>query len=156
MVIMGKFQYFAVFVALATCHNFLPSHAWQGNKGNEPAFPAKQTYRVAEKSPQPLKASVSNVPAPTSEKKEDSTVTPKNGVGSFGYSVAAYTNAFRPTTPGNSPGVGHRKFAPEDKDMKAKEVVHSPNVKYVTEGTTNGFKPTNPGHSPGVGHSQQN
>ncbi|XP_020206961.1 precursor of CEP9 [Cajanus cajan] len=95
-----------------------------------------------------------NVPTPSSEKKKvDSFVMPKQGVEGFGD-----TNAFRPTTPGNSPGVGHRKFAQEDNDMKAKVVVvHSPDVKvHVIEDTENGFKPTNPGHSPGVGHSQQN
>ncbi|CAJ1942771.1 unnamed protein product [Sphenostylis stenocarpa] len=95
----------------------------------------------------------SNVPTPSSEKKKvDSSVIPENGVEGSGDA-----NAFRPTTPGSSPGVGHRKFASEDKDMKATVAVHSSHVKiYVTEGTDSGFKPTNPGHSPGVGHAQQN
>ncbi|QCD81648.1 hypothetical protein DEO72_LG2g1979 [Vigna unguiculata] len=94
-----------------------------------------------------------NVPAPSSEnKKVDSFVISKQDVEGFGD-----TNAFRPTTPGSSPGVGHRKFATEDKDMKATVEVQSPDVMvHVTEGTESGFKPTNPGHSPGVGHAQHN
>ncbi|KAG4930811.1 hypothetical protein AAZX31_17G169600 [Glycine max] len=112
-----------------------------------------------------VKHSVNNVPThPSSGKKkvvDSSSVVPKYGVESFGDSMSSDTNAFRPTTPGNSPGVGHRKFAPEDKDVEAMVAsVQSPDhVKvYVTEGTQNqdGFKPTNPGHSPGVGHAQQN
>ncbi|KAJ1419116.1 hypothetical protein SESBI_15387 [Sesbania bispinosa] len=66
---------------------------------------------------------------------------------------ANYANAFRPTTPGNSPGVGHRKFGGENKVMM---LVQSPDVKVAAaeaEGIfKNGFRPTNPGHSPGIGH----
>lgn len=98
-----------------------------------------------------VKHSVNNVPThPSSGKKkvvDSSSVVPKYGVESFGDSMSSDTNAFRPTTPGNSPGVGHRKFAPEDKDVEAMVAsVQSPDhVKvYVTEGTQNqdGFKPT--------------
>nr|KYP59543.1 hypothetical protein KK1_014979 [Cajanus cajan] len=136
-------KYFAVFLALVACHDSLLTH------GRE----IKPFTRI----PQPLKAIVNNDPTPSLEKKDESIVTSKYGFASFGNSGVAYTNGFRPTTPGNSPGVGHRKFAEEDKDMKAKVVVNSPDVKvYVTEGTKNGFKPTDPGHSPGVGHAQQN
>ncbi|KAI9113446.1 hypothetical protein K1719_015373 [Acacia pycnantha] len=67
-------------------------------------------------------------------------------------------SAYRPTTPGNSPGVGHRKSGVEDKDMKEKVGVHSPpEVEYsLTEGSKTDFRPTDPGHSPGVGHSENN
>ncbi|RDX66684.1 Precursor of CEP9, partial [Mucuna pruriens] len=159
-VIMGKFQdmnkYFAVFLALVACHDSLLTHGKEIKPLNQHSSLNKGIV-VPEDNPQPLKASVNNVPISSSENKDDSTVTPKNGVASFGYSGAAYTNVFRPTPPGNSPGVGHRKFAQQDKDMKAKVAVQNPDVKvYVTEGKTNAFKPTNPGHSPGVGHAQQN
>lgn len=152
---MGKFQCFSVFLALVACHDFLQLTHAREIKPLTQHSPLNKGTVVKENN-------LNEVPIskPSSEKKEDSIVTPKNGVASFGNSGAAYTNAFRPTTPGNSPGVGHRKFALEDKDMKAttKVVVESSDVKvYVTEGTTtNGFKPTNPGHSPGVGHAQQN
>lgn len=53
-------------------------------------------------------------------------------------------SAHRPTSPGNSPGVGHKKID-----------VESPDAKYysVMSGELKNFKPTDPGHSPGVGHA---
>lgn len=44
-------------------------------------------------------------------------------------------DSFQPTTPGNSPGVGHSFTT------------------MAAPGKTDGFQPTTPGHSPGVGHS---
>ena len=69
-------------------------------------------------------------------------------------SGATHTNSFRPTTPGSSPGVGHRNFVVEDKNTRTMVVVHSPDVEvFVTnKRSDDGFKPTNPSHSPGVGH----
>jgi len=105
-----------------------------------------------ENNPSPLLRASTNIPTPLEKKKVNSFVIAKQYVESLGD-----TNAFRPTTPGSSPGVGHRKFATEDKDIKATVAIQSPDVKvHVTEGTESGFKPTNPGHSPGVGHAQQN
>lgn len=51
-------------------------------------------------------------------------------------------DSFQPTTPGNSPGVGH-SFAGKKQKAEVK----------VTAGKPDGFQPTTPGHSPGVGHS---
>lgn len=69
-------------------------------------------------------------------------------------SGATKDTGFRPTTPGSSPGVGHRNFVVEDKNMKTMVVVHSPNVEdFATQRSDDGFKPTNPSHSPGVGHA---
>ncbi|KAL9326966.1 hypothetical protein ACSQ67_007611 [Phaseolus vulgaris] len=136
-----------------SCLQWFPFDSLQTNKTIEPAFVVKERHCSAgEQSTPLLKASV-NIPTPSSEKKKvDSFAIAKHDVESFGD-----TNAFRPTTPGNSPGVGHRKFATQDKDMKATVAVESPDVKvHVTEGTESGFKPTNPGHSPGVGHAQHN
>ncbi|KAL2333579.1 hypothetical protein Fmac_014792 [Flemingia macrophylla] len=148
-------KYFAVFLALVACHDSFLTHGREIKPSTQHSSLNKGTV-VPEDSPQPLKASVNNVLTPSSEKKDGSTVTPGYGVESYGqYSGATYINAFRPTTPGNSPGVGHRKFARQDNDMKAK--VRSPGVNaHVTEETQNGFKPTNPGHSPGVGYAQEN
>ncbi|TKY70558.1 DNA-directed RNA polymerase II subunit RPB [Spatholobus suberectus] len=72
--------------------------------------------------------------------------------------MGADANAFRPTTPGNSPGVGHKKFEEDKGIMKVKGVlVHSPDVKVsVAEGFENDFRPTDPGNSPGVGHPHEN
>jgi len=69
-------------------------------------------------------------------------------------SGATNANSFRPTTPGSSPGVGHRNFVVEDKNTRAMVVVQSPDVEvFVTnKRSDDGFKPTNPSHSPGVGH----
>ncbi|KAK2410912.1 hypothetical protein P8452_71665 [Trifolium repens] len=70
-------------------------------------------------------------------------------------SGATHANSFRPTTPGSSPGVGHRNFVAEDKNMKTMAVVQSPNIKVsmTNQRSDDGFKPTNPSHSPGVGHA---
>ncbi|CAA7056914.1 unnamed protein product [Microthlaspi erraticum] len=53
--------------------------------------------------------------------------------------TAGYTDDFGPTSPGNSPGIGHK--------MKESENV---------DGFKDEFKPTTPGHSPGVGHAVKN
>ncbi|KAL2504841.1 hypothetical protein Adt_20462 [Abeliophyllum distichum] len=52
----------------------------------------------------------------------------------FGSYDATNINDFRPTAPGNSPGIGH---------IQQKKV----------SGNKDDFRPTGPGHSPGVGHS---
>ncbi|GAU39822.1 hypothetical protein TSUD_154520 [Trifolium subterraneum] len=69
-----------------------------------------------------------------------------------------HTNAFQPTTPGNSPGVGHRSFAKEDINVESKKVViqSSDGNISTTDDIINDFKKTDPGHSPGVGHSFNN
>ncbi|KAL1569427.1 hypothetical protein AAHA92_00908 [Salvia divinorum] len=59
-------------------------------------------------------------------------------------STLSHTETFQPTTPGNSPGVGH-SFATKYHSMEE-----------VKAGKTDGFQPTTPGHSPGVGHSMGN
>ncbi|KAL2333574.1 hypothetical protein Fmac_014787 [Flemingia macrophylla] len=132
-----------IFLSLVAFNGSLLTHARQIKPLNQHSWLNKGTV---------------NVPTPSSEKKRvDSSVMPKQGVDESFADSSADANAFRPTTPGNSPGVGHKKFAQEDNGVKPKAVVQSPDVKlHVTEETQNGFKPTNPGHSPGVGHSQQN
>jgi hypothetical protein len=143
---MGEFQamqkYFAIFLVLVTYHILLPTQA----RKIKPLIEDNPKFTSTS-----LKTAV-NVPSPTFKKKVNLPLTPNHGVTSIGDS-SGYTNAFRPTTPGSSPGVGHRKFAGEVKDMK---VVHSPNVKvFVTsKGSKNAFKPAYPSHSPGVGHHQ--
>jgi hypothetical protein len=132
---MAKFQYtmkyFALFLALIACNYSLQSHA-----------------RLIK----PLNHH--NVPISTSEKKVDSSIKSNNEVASY----FGDTNAFQPTTPGNSPGVGHRYFSEEDINVNSKKKVaqSQDDNKYVTEDTTNEFQKTNLGHSPGVGHSYQN
>ncbi|XP_061362240.1 precursor of CEP9-like [Gastrolobium bilobum] len=153
---MVKFQamqkYIAVFVVLVTFHDSLLTHARK-------IKPLHANTMLLEDNPQPtlppLKTSA-NVPTPSSENKVESPMLPKYGVASFGDS-GSDTNAFRPTTPGSSPGVGHGKFAREDNNTKAVAVVKGPDVEVsMTEGSINDFRPTDPGHSPGVGHAHQN
>ncbi|XP_061361875.1 precursor of CEP9-like [Gastrolobium bilobum] len=152
---MVKFQamhkYFAVFLVLVTFHGSLLTHA----RKIKPLH--TNTMMLLEDNAQPtlppLKTSV-NVPTPSSENKVESPMLPKYGAASYGDS-GSDTNAFRPTTPGSSPGVGHRNFAGEDNNMKAVVVVKSPDVEVsMTEGI-NDFRPTEPGNSPGVGHPYQ-
>ncbi|TKY55724.1 hypothetical protein E2542_SST20143 [Spatholobus suberectus] len=76
---MGKFQamnkHLAVFLALVACHDSLmTTHGRDIKPLTQDSSLSKGTV-VAEDSPQPLKASVNTVPAPSSEKKDDSTVT---------------------------------------------------------------------------------
>ncbi|KFK28366.1 hypothetical protein AALP_AA8G506000 [Arabis alpina] len=54
--------------------------------------------------------------------------------------TAGNTEDFGPTSPGNSPGIGHK--------MKENNE--------IAEGFKDDFKPTTPGHSPGVGHGVKN
>ncbi|CAI9758792.1 unnamed protein product [Fraxinus pennsylvanica] len=69
-----------------------------------------------------------HVPWPTNQKQE------------IVSSDARGVNDFRPTAPGNSPGIGH-SFPSEKDNVHAK---------------TDDFRPTGPGHSPGIGHSFAN
>ena len=140
---MAQFQpmhkYGAFFLVLIACHGFLLTHARQ--------------IKTVDSS---LKPSI-NVPS-SPEKKLETPEKPDYKVAdSEGSSGAGNTNAFRPITPGKSPGVGHKKFAGEDKDMNAKVAVHSPDFEhYDTQNSKDDFRPTNPGHSPGVGHMLEN
>ncbi|XVE82768.1 hypothetical protein DITRI_Ditri16bG0032300 [Diplodiscus trichospermus] len=71
----------------------------------------------------------------------------------FGASLAGYKDAFRPTTPGSSPGAGH-SFIDDDEDTEQKSVSISPNKdKHSTAGDKEEFRPSNPGHSPGICHA---
>ncbi|KAE8701210.1 Detected protein of unknown function [Hibiscus syriacus] len=63
-------------------------------------------------------------------------------------SVDGYKDAFRPTTPGNSPGAGH-SFGEDDEETEQKPVGRASS----NNGDKEGFRPTNPGHSPGGGHA---
>ncbi|KAM5576495.1 precursor of CEP9-like [Rosa sericea] len=72
--------------------------------------------------------------------------------GHFGKSgTAAYNDEedFRPTTPGNSPGAGHKSL----QGSEPKTLVGV--GKYFATGTKEDYRPTQPGHSPGVGHAFQ-
>ena len=71
----------------------------------------------------------------------------------FSSSAAVFKDDFRPTTPGNSPGVGHSFAGHYDTDTKPKALENAPGVGHSVAGNTDDFRPTMPGHSPGVGHS---
>ncbi|KAE9614316.1 hypothetical protein Lal_00016675 [Lupinus albus] len=136
---MSKFQamhkYVAVFFVLFAYHDSLLTH---GRK-----IKALNTDTTLKS----LKTNV-NVPNPTTS---GTSILSNNRETSFGD-----TDAFRPTTPGSSPGVGHRNFAGKQEDMKAMVVVQSPDVKvYVSEKSKNDISPATLGHSHGVGHSHQ-
>ncbi|WOH10094.1 hypothetical protein DCAR_0729555 [Daucus carota subsp. sativus] len=69
--------------------------------------------------------------------------------------VSNSIDGFRPTAPGNSPGVGHA-FTGNDVKVQTKGVGIGPAIGHSNAGSTDDFKPTQPGHSPGVGHSFRN
>ncbi|KAK4260067.1 hypothetical protein QN277_003235 [Acacia crassicarpa] len=77
-----------------------------------------------------------------------------------GDSNGDHLNAHRPTTPGNSPGVGHKIFGVENEDINEKMVaVESPDAKHYYFETSDHeeskpyYKSADRGHSPGVGHA---
>ncbi|XP_027348635.1 precursor of CEP9-like [Abrus precatorius] len=150
---MGKFlvmhKYFAVFLALVACHHSLLTHGRQIKPLKQHSSLNKGTVALvleptSKSTLQPLKASA-NVPTPSLKNVNSPPMIPKYATASFEDSDdSGNINAFRPTTPGGSPGVGHRMITKQDVEVS------------VTEGTTKDFKPTDPGHSPGVGHSHQN
>ncbi|WVZ24347.1 hypothetical protein V8G54_002891 [Vigna mungo] len=107
---MVKFQtlqkYLFIFLALVACH------------GSLLAYGRKINIKALKQHLPPFKTNFESPHYEKSRKLEDS------GAGS--------TNAFRPTTPGGSPGVGHEMITSEDH---------------------NTMKSEGPGHSPGVGHA---
>ncbi|KAK3222464.1 hypothetical protein Dsin_009489 [Dipteronia sinensis] len=72
---------------------------------------------------------------------------------SFEDSEASYKDAFRPTTPGNSPSVGH-SFTQDQQNAESKLVVadNSQKAGHFITGDKNDFRP----RAPGVGHAFQN
>ncbi|MBA0551703.1 hypothetical protein Golob_022575 [Gossypium lobatum] len=73
----------------------------------------------------------------------------------FGDSIEGYKEDFRPTTPGNSPGVGH-SFADVVEDIVEQNPASigvQGNGKRSIAGYKEDFRPTTAGNSPGVGHS---
>ncbi|TYG75339.1 hypothetical protein ES288_D03G022400v1 [Gossypium darwinii] len=69
---------------------------------------------------------------------------PPTETSDFGDSVEGHKEDFRPTTPRNSPGVGHS--CPEDDEDIAER---KPSISRDEDG----FRHTTPGNSPGAGHS---
>lgn len=144
LVIMAKFYHnsFFFFLVLVVYHGSLLTHGRKIKPLNQHS--TLNTKFVAD-NPHPSLPSLETNVEPHYEKAS-----------SLGDEDAPYTNAFRPTTPGGSPGVGHRTIPSKVNKMKSM-VVQSPNVEgFVTEGPKNDFQPTDPGHSPGVGHAYQN
>ncbi|KAL1214361.1 Precursor of CEP9 [Cardamine amara subsp. amara] len=73
------------------------------------------------------------------------------------------TDDFAPTTPGNSPGVGHRKknenvqrLKDDFKPTEERRLQKTNGQDHYKTGSTDDFAPTAPGNSPGVGHKKMN
>lgn len=103
--------------------------------------------------------SPSHIPSTEARKKEVfPPMTPKKYSFNFHDTDAAYRKEFRPTTLGNSPGVGH-SFPNQEADMESKvENKGNKSPGTSTHSLTefkDDFKPTSPGHSPGIGHVLQ-
>ncbi|KAL9158138.1 hypothetical protein ABFS82_08G048200 [Erythranthe guttata] len=61
-------------------------------------------------------------------------------------------DGFQPTTPGNSPGVGH-SFEGQKRN-NGQQIKEQADLNFNSPaGKADAFQPTTPGHSPGVGHS---
>ncbi|GMH25235.1 hypothetical protein Nepgr_027078 [Nepenthes gracilis] len=63
-----------------------------------------------------------------------------------------WTNDFRPTTPGDSPGVGHPND-PHAYDISPNHGDANWGVEHPLSKNSDDYRPTMPGRSPGVGHS---
>lgn len=70
------------------------------------------------------------------------------------------TDDFAPTTPGNSPGIGHKKGHANVKDnfksTQGRMLQKTKGQYHFKTGLTDDFAPTSPGHSPGMGHKKMN
>ncbi|KFK34309.1 hypothetical protein AALP_AA5G128700 [Arabis alpina] len=66
------------------------------------------------------------------------------------------TDDFAPTSPGNSPGMGHKKGVPNVEGIKDdfKHTEGNGQSQFKKTGSTDDFAPTSPGNSPGVGHKK--
>ncbi|KAG2724484.1 hypothetical protein I3760_01G019800 [Carya illinoinensis] len=87
-------------------------------------------------------------------RKKEAPVPPKKPNYSFSFrdsEVAHNKDDFRPTTPGNSPGVGH-SFQNQEADVESKALAKGKDVRHSLAGFKDNYQPTAPGHSPGVGH----
>ncbi|KAI9113492.1 hypothetical protein K1719_015419 [Acacia pycnantha] len=131
---MAILKYLAAVLILVACHEVDMTQGRQIKALNQPHFWIKKDTTFD-----------SNVP----------TLMAVNAISSK--DTNGDVSAYRPTNPGNSPGVGHRKSEVENKEMKEKvAVIQSPPdvVEYsLDEGSKNDFRPTDPGHSPGAGHA---
>ncbi|KAL2333572.1 hypothetical protein Fmac_014785 [Flemingia macrophylla] len=152
---MGVNKYLFIFLALVACqrHEFIVAHGRKVKAMNQHSSPNtnSNTNTSVAKSTH-LRSLESSVNSPEQHYEEASSV---------GDSVTNYDNAFRPTTPGGSPGVGHRIItSSEDHNVKTIVAVQSPRSPLVevsvTKDSKDDFKPTDPGHSPGVGHAYPN
>ncbi|KAG2719844.1 hypothetical protein I3760_02G009900 [Carya illinoinensis] len=75
---------------------------------------------------------------------------------SFRGSESARKDDFRPTAPGNSPGIGHA-FPDHEADVALKAIGKSQQgVRHSLNGFKYDYRPTTPGHSPGAGHVLKN
>lgn len=113
-------------LAVLACHAILVAEGRQLKSMN------KQQVQPARKGDVQVTISVDD------HKLSGETTLPTPSAQSLGFSaVAEPINDFRPTTPGNSPGIGHSYTRK--------------NVEIQPEEDSKG-----PGHSPGIGHSSQN
>ncbi|XP_041000615.1 precursor of CEP9-like [Juglans microcarpa x Juglans regia] len=131
-------------------------------KENDRSFDNYSTPRQDDHDPHEPATRPSHIPSNTvfrsvaSRKKE--TVPPMipNHSISFRGSESARKEDFRPTTPGNSHGVGHA-FPDHEADVELKAIGKSQKgVGHSVNGFKYDYRPTAPGHSPGVGHVLQN
>ncbi|KAG4933586.1 hypothetical protein AAZX31_17G169700 [Glycine max] len=152
---MAKFQvlhkYFFIFLALVVCDGSLLTHGRKINIKPLNQLHSSLNTKTIANHPNPTSLPSLKTKVESPQHHEESSKLEDSG--------ADNTNAFRPTTPGGSPGVGHKMITSSSEDNKVKTmvVVHSPDVEvFKTEGSKDDFKPTDPGHSPGVGHAYKN
>ncbi|CAG7865102.1 precursor of CEP9 [Brassica rapa] len=74
---------------------------------------------------------------------------------------ARSTDEFVPSSPGNSPGMGHKRgnanverFQDDFKPTEGKKVHKTSGQDHFKTGVTDDFAPTSPGNSPGIGHKK--
>lgn len=115
-----------IFVALVACHAILSAEGRQlkYKEKEETAEPGSKSINLQQNAAgikEDFKSAKPRADIPRAANTVS--VAGKNEIfppSSFGDSATVYEDDFRPTTPGNSPGVGH-KHAKEEEDSKEKD-----------------------------------
>ncbi|KAM7510369.1 hypothetical protein LguiB_009244 [Lonicera macranthoides] len=142
---------YVVLLAVIACHQILLTEGRQLKSLKKQDFNTTEERRDLGKQVKPV-GDITNADHVASKKKTFP-MSPTQSLG-FGNLEAGNADDFRPTKPGNSPGVGH-SFEEHNLDVEPEALGNGSTVGSSLTGNIDDFRPTVPGHSPGVGHSLQ-
>ncbi|KAM7507080.1 hypothetical protein LguiA_017533 [Lonicera macranthoides] len=143
---------YAFLLAVIACHQILLTEGRQLKSMKEQDFNTIEERRNLGKQVKTV-GDIPNTDHSIASKKNTFPLSPTQTLGS-GNIEAGNVDDFRPTTPGNSPGVGH-SFEEHNVDVEPEALGNGSTVGSSLAGNTDDSRPTVPGHSAGVGHSLQ-